>query len=120
MLPLPGLFLGTLDGRVVRTLRTPRVLDLVLRMGFRLHYFFDDGSMIGPALVAAGLLRGREGAAALALDHDALGTPPVDFAHRYVLDLVMRFDVLYDLRHFFPRFPFPASAQRKNDLPLYR
>jgi hypothetical protein len=95
------------------------VLDLVPGLGFRPH-FFDEGSMIGPALAATGLLRGREGgcAATLALDHDALGTPPVDFAHLYVLDLVTRFDALYNLRHFFPRFPFPASMQRKNDLPL--
>jgi hypothetical protein len=95
------------------------VLDLVLGMGFRPH-FFDEDSMICPTLAAAGLLRGREGegAAALALDHDALGTPPVDLAHLYLLDLVTRFDALYNLRHFFPRFPFPASVQRKNDLPL--
>jgi hypothetical protein len=74
-------------------------------------YFFDGNPMIRPAL-AAGSLGGREGrvlAALLALNQNVLGAPPVDFAHRYILNLVVRVDALYHLRH---RPPFPTNLGR--------
>ena len=66
--------------------------------------------MISAAITTRGL-GGREGRglAALALDHDALGTSPVDLAHLYVSDLVVRFDALYHLCHH-PPFPFPGQC----------
>jgi hypothetical protein len=70
-------------------------------------YFFDDGPMVRPAL-AAGSRRGREGrvlAALLALNQDVLGAPPVDLAHLYILNLVVRFDTLNHFRHLLSSFP---------------
>jgi hypothetical protein len=83
------------------------VIDLVfLGTGFQ-PYFFDDGPMVRPAL-AAGSHRGREGrvlAALLALNQDVLGAPPVDLAHLYILNLVVRFDTLNHFRHLLSSFP---------------
>jgi hypothetical protein len=72
------------------------VVGPFLLIGVRFQHFFDYEPMIRPALVT-NVLGGRESLvvpALLALDHDALGTPPVDPAHLHVLNLVMRLDAL--------------------------
>jgi hypothetical protein len=83
------------------------VIDLVFFGTPFQPYFFDGSPMIRPALTA-GSRRGREGrvlAALLALNQDVLGAPPVDLAHLYLVNLVVRFDTLYHLRHLLSSFP---------------
>src|SRR5918995_4158929 len=51
---------------------------------------------------------------AVAFNYDALGAPPVECAHLHCLYLVVRFDMLNNLRHrlagpFLPPAPFPMS-----------
>jgi len=73
--------------------------------------------MIRPALLT-GVLEGREGLvlAAIALDHDALGTRPVDFAHLHVLNVVVRLDALNHLRQLSSSlFPFPTRERAQQD-----
>jgi hypothetical protein len=68
------------------------VLELFLfRLGMCFQHFFDYGPMVRLTLVTS-LFGGREGLVltALALDHDALGTPPVDLANLHVLNHVVR------------------------------
>jgi hypothetical protein len=70
------------------------VEPFLVLVGTCFQHFFDYGPMIRPALLT-GSLGSREGlvlAALLALDHDALGTPPVNLAHLYVLNLVVCLD----------------------------
>src|SRR5215203_3417523 len=74
------------------------MIAFILRTGY--EHFFDNGRLIRPALGAGGF-KGAEGQllTAGAFDHNALGTPPVDLAHRYVLNLVVRLDAFYKSRH---------------------
>src|SRR5919107_524220 len=49
---------------------------------------------------------------AVAFNHDAFGAPPIECAHLHCLYLVVRFDMLNNLRHplagpFLPPAPFP-------------
>jgi hypothetical protein len=88
------------------------MLDLILRTGFQ-PYFFDDDVSIARATLCTGVIRGGEGQllTAVALDHEALGTPPVDLAHRYVLNLITCLNVLDDFRHSSSSpFPHPRTG----------
>jgi hypothetical protein len=80
------------------------VLDLLTRT--RLQHFFDDGPVVC-ATLDAGVLGGRESEllATAALNHDALGMPPVDFAHLYMLKLIVSFNTLNHFRHLLSSFP---------------
>jgi hypothetical protein len=81
------------------------------------HYLFDYGPLIRPALLTS-MLGGPENlvfTALLALDHDALRTPPVNLAHRYVLNLIVRVEALDNFRdhRYLPLslFPFVGGHQ---------
>jgi hypothetical protein len=75
--------------------------------------FSDDGYVVRVARSTGGLVAGQERPlAAIALDHDALGMPPVDPAEAHLLSLVASFGVSDYLRH--PP-PFPVG-----DAPRFR
>ena len=75
------------------------------------QHFFDNGRVIHAAFDAGGFGSGEGNfLTAVALDHGALGTPSVDSAHLHVLNLVVRFDALYNLRH---KLPFPTNGHEK-------
>ena len=108
------LLLGTTGGCVVRAWITPGVIDLILRTG--VQYLFEEISIIRPTPCAS-VLRGREGRllATLALEHDALWTPPVDLAYLHVFDFVARLDALDYLRHCIPLSPFLTHERAQQD-----
>jgi hypothetical protein len=74
------------------------MIAFILRPGY--YHFFGNGRVIRPALGAGGF-EGAESQllTAGAFDHNCLGTPPVDLTHLYVLNLVVRLDAFYNLRH---------------------
>jgi hypothetical protein len=79
------------------------MIELLLLLLFRIgvQHFYNDVSMDRATLFTS-VIRGGEGRllTTLTLDDDALGAPPIDFAHLYVLNLVTRLGVLDDLRHY--------------------
>src|SRR5215210_112575 len=82
--------------------------------------FPDRGGMVRAA-PHAGTLGAGEGRilAAVALDQDALGTPPVDLAELHLLDLVIPFDVP-DYDHRLLSFPSPWFRTGRSQLPSCR
>jgi hypothetical protein len=73
------------------------MIDLILWAD--LQHFFDEGLVLR-ATLAAGSLRDckDELLAALALAHSSFGTPPVDDAKLHLVDLIVRFYALNNLR----------------------
>ena len=70
--------------------------------------FSDSGSVVRAALAGSGGVGEGCALAALALYYDAPGTPPVDPAKLYLLDLVAPFDALDYPHRVFSSFPRPA------------
>src|SRR5918997_9012 len=103
---------------VVPFVRHPRfvfpthgAVSLLLRQWFALQLPSAPRRMLGTASRTRGnpSALGGERLLAVAFDHDALGAPDVNRTRLYLLHLVVRFDMLDNLRHHRSRSPSPPT-----------
>jgi hypothetical protein len=89
------------------------MIDLILLSNIK--HFSDDVRVIRPTLATDRHCRSAKGYSlpTVTFDYGALRAPPVDLAELHVLNLVVRFDTLDDLRHLSPSLS-PRTGITKN------
>jgi drug/metabolite transporter (DMT)-like permease len=93
---LTMMFLVSVFGLLFGVLFLDEPAGIGTLVGLDVRLCSEDGCVVRTTPVASGHGVGeRRSLSALALDHAALGTPPVDLAEPHLFGFVVRFDTLY-------------------------